>query len=96
MPPPWRQDSGGRNRRRDRPFIQVYDTMHGRNVTARQALTEDEYESLRVYFGRKLDTDMRARLCCYHALVNMLRHANGLDERVELAPDWVHDRESDP
>ena len=54
-------------------------------MTARQALTRQDYGALS-YFGEKVDTDTRVRLCS-HALVNMLRHARGLGDTVELAPD---------
>ena len=87
---PWRQrqqhHEDSRRHRHESAFIQIYDTVGGRNVTARQALTARDYILLKGYFGRKLDTDTRVRLCS-HALVNLLRHARGLDETVELAPD---------
>ena len=73
-------------------------------MTARQALSRDDYRHLRIYFGLKLDVDSRVRLCS-HALVNMLRHARGVgDEQVVLAPRWhygsqtdhAHERVQDP
>ena len=85
-PYPWRQPSRARHRRYGRSFIQLYDTVHGQNITARQALTRTEYESLKNYFGEKLDTETRVKLCSC-ALVNLLRHAMGMGDQVQLAPD---------
>ena len=90
---PWRQSyyarqrryEDSRQRRHERSHIQLYDTVGGVNMTARQALTREDYSALRSYFGEKIDTDTRVRLCS-HALVNMLRHARGLGDTVELAP----------
>ena len=55
-------------------------------MTAREALTSQDYEALRSYFGEQIDTETRVKLCSC-ALVNLLRHAMGLGDTVQLAPD---------
>ena len=54
-------------------------------MTAREALTSTDYSALRNYFGEKIDTETRVKLCSF-ALLMVLRHDKGLGDEVRLAP----------